>query len=59
MAGKPYLRITKDVFSNRNIRAIALKTSAFRLVEHGWRPFWNLYIKTELNASILSWASSR
>jgi len=52
VAGKSYLRITKDVFSNRNILAIALTTSAFSLVEHGWRPFWNLYLKTELNASI-------
>jgi hypothetical protein len=52
VAGKSYLRITKGVFSNMNILAIALTTSAFSLMEHGWRPFWNLYLKTELNASI-------
>ena len=52
MAGKSYLRITKNAFSNRNILANALTTSVFSLVEHGWRPFWNLYLKTELNASI-------
>lgn len=52
MAGKNYINITKDVFSNRNILAIALTTSAFSLVEHAWRPFWNLYLKTELNATI-------
>ncbi len=46
VAGKSYLRITKDVFSNRNILVIALTTSAFSLVEYGWRPFWNLYLKT-------------
>jgi MFS family permease len=52
VAGKSYLRVTRDVFSNRNILAIALTTSAFSLVEHAWRPFWNLYLKTELNATI-------
>ena len=52
MAGKSYLRIPKGVFSNMNILAIALTTSAFSLMEHGWRPFWKLYLKTELNASI-------
>ncbi|MDP6457714.1 MAG: MFS transporter [Candidatus Bathyarchaeota archaeon] len=52
MTSKSYFRITKDVFSNRNILTIALTTSAFTLMEQGWRPFWNLYLKTELNASI-------
>ena len=52
MAGKSYLSITRNVFSNRKILAIALTTSAFSLVEQGWRPFWNLYLKTKLNASI-------
>ena len=51
MTGKSYLRITRDVFTNRNILAIALTTSAYSLVEYSWRLFWNLYLMTEHNAS--------
>jgi len=32
-----YRKIIKDVFSNRNILIIALTTSVFTLVDHGWR----------------------
>ena len=47
-----YWRVVRDVFSNKNVLAIALTTSVFSLVDMGWRPFWTLYLKNELGASI-------
>lgn len=47
-----YWQTVKDVLSNRNVLAIALTTSVFSLVDMGWRPFWTLYLKNELGASI-------
>jgi len=50
--GTSFLRVVRDVFSNRNILIIAITTSTFTLVDMGWRPFWTLYLKNELGASI-------
>jgi len=47
-----YLRVIKDVFSSKNILAIAITTSMITLSDMGWRPFWSLYLKNELGASI-------
>ncbi|MFB0557953.1 MAG: MFS transporter [Candidatus Bathyarchaeia archaeon] len=47
-----YLRVVRDVFSNKNILVIAITTSSITLVDMGWRPFWTLYLKNELGASI-------
>ena len=44
--------IIKDVFSKKNILAIAITTSMWSLANMGWRPFWSLYITNELGASI-------
>lgn len=47
-----YIKTIKDVFSNKNILAIAITTSLITLSDMGWRPFWSLYLKNELGASI-------
>jgi MFS family permease len=47
-----YWKVLRNVFSNKNVLAIALTTSVFSLVDMGWRPFWTLYLKNELGASI-------
>ncbi|UCD45081.1 MAG: MFS transporter [Candidatus Bathyarchaeota archaeon] len=47
-----YIKTIKDVFSSKNILAIAITTSLITLSDMGWRPFWSLYLKNELGASI-------
>jgi len=47
-----YMKTMRTVFSNRNILGIALTTSLITLTDMGWRPFWGLYLKNELGASI-------
>ena len=47
-----YRDIIKEVFSNRNIVIIAFTTSLWGIFNTGWRPFWSLYLKDELEASI-------
>lgn len=49
---KSYRGVVQDVFSSRNILAIAVTTSMITLCDMGWRPFWSLYLKNELKASI-------
>lgn len=49
---KSYRGVVQDVFSSRNILAIAVTTSMITLCDMGWRPFWSLYLKNELGASI-------
>lgn len=44
--------VIKDVFSKKNILVIAITSSMWSLANMGWRPFWSLYIKNELGASI-------
>ena len=44
--------VIKDVFSKKNILGIAITSSMWSLGNMGWRPFWSLYIKNELGASI-------
>ncbi len=47
-----YGSIIRDVFSNKNIMAIALTTSMWSLVHNAWYPFWAPYLKEELGASV-------
>jgi MFS family permease len=47
-----FVRVAKDVFSNKNILVIALTTSLISITDMGWRPFWGLYLTKELGASI-------
>jgi MFS transporter, DHA1 family, multidrug resistance protein len=47
-----YGSIIRDVFSNKNIMAIALTTSLWSLVRNAWSPFWAPYLKNELGASV-------
>jgi len=53
---RSYLATIKLVFSNKNITAIALTSSMITLCDGGWRPFWPLYLKDVLGASV--WAIS-
>ena len=57
MSGRrSYWATIKLVFSNKNITAIALTSSMITLCDGGWRPFWPLYLKDVLGASV--WAIS-
>ncbi len=56
MSKKSPLQVIKDVFSSKNILTIAITTSMITLCDMGWRPFWPLYLKEVLGASI--WAIS-
>ncbi|HUS77186.1 MAG TPA: MFS transporter [Patescibacteria group bacterium] len=47
-----FVRVAKDVLSNKNILVIALTTSLISITDMGWRPFWGLYLTKELGASI-------
>ena len=46
------MSIVREVFSNKNIMAIALTTSLWSLVRMAWYPFWAPYLKEELGASV-------
>jgi len=41
-----------DVFSNRNILSISLSSALFNLVGMMWRPFWPMYLKNNLGATV-------
>ncbi|MBT5642965.1 MFS transporter, partial [Candidatus Bathyarchaeota archaeon] len=57
MSGKrSYWQTIKLVFSSKNITTIAITTSMITLCDAGWRPFWSLYLKDVLGASV--WAIS-
>lgn len=47
-----FIRVAKDVFSNKNILIISITTSMISITDMGWRPFWGLYLTNELKASI-------
>ena len=49
-----FVRVVKNVFSNRNILVIAITTSLISLTDMGWRPFWGLYLKNELGADMMA-----
>lgn len=53
---RSYLQTLKIVFSNKNITTIAITTSMITLCDMCWRPFWPLYLKNALGASV--WAIS-
>ena len=41
-----------SVFSNRNVLALSLSYSIWAGCSSGWRPYWSLYLKNNLGASI-------
>lgn len=47
-----YRDVIKNVFSNRNILAIALTTSLWSVCNSGWRTYQPLWLKKELGASV-------
>ena len=44
--------VIKNVFSNRNILAIAITTSLWSVCNGGWRPYWAPWLQEVLHASI-------
>jgi len=42
----------RNVFSNRNILAISLTTSLWGIFNNAWQPYWSVYLKKELGASV-------
>ena len=48
------MQTLKIVFSNKNITTIAITTSMITLCDMCWRPFWPLYLKNALGASVWS-----
>ncbi|MFB0543584.1 MAG: MFS transporter, partial [Candidatus Bathyarchaeia archaeon] len=44
--------VIKNVFSNRNILAISLTTTLWSVCNAGWSPYWPLYLKHELGATV-------
>ena len=51
---RSYWQTLKIVFSSKNITTIAITTSMITLCDMGWRPFWPLYLKDVLGASVWS-----
>jgi MFS family permease len=42
----------REVFSNKNILSISLSSALFNLVGMMWRPFWPMYLKDNLGATV-------
>jgi len=42
----------RNVFSNKNILAISLTTTLWGIFNNAWQPYWSVYLKQELGASI-------
>ncbi len=47
-----YYSMFRDVFSNKNIMAISVTVALWGMMGQGYRPFWALYLKDHLGASI-------
>ena len=45
-----YIKVFKDVISNRNILTIAVTTSLISLAGSAYRPYWSAYLKDVLFA---------
>jgi len=44
--------VMRNVFSNRNILTISLTTTLWSVCNQAWQPFWSLYLKEELGATV-------
>lgn len=42
----------RNIFSSNNVLAISFTTSIWMACSMGWRPYWSLYLKQDLGASI-------
>ena len=51
---KEYFSMVKEVFSNKNLLAISLTSTAFMVVQMAWMPFWPKYLKDVLGADALA-----
>ena len=47
-----YYSMFRDVFSNKNIMAISVTVALWGMMGQGYRPFWALYLKDHLGASV-------
>ena len=47
-----YYSMFKDVFRNKNIMAISVTVALWGMMGQGYRPFWALYLKEYLGASV-------
>jgi MFS family permease len=47
-----YYSMFKDVFSDKNIMAISVSVALWGMMGQGYRPFWALYLKDYLGASV-------
>ncbi len=47
-----YYSMFKDVFKNKNIMAISVSVALWGMMGQGYRPFWALYLKNHLGASV-------
>ena len=47
-----YTSMFKDVFNNKNIMAISITVALWGMMGQGYRPFWALYLKDHLGASV-------
>lgn len=47
-----YYSMFRDVFSNKNIMAISVTVALWGMMGQGYRPFWALYLKDYLGASV-------
>ena len=45
-----YVKVFKDVISNKNILTIAITTSLISLADSAYRPYWSAYLKDVLFA---------
>ncbi|MBM3292549.1 MFS transporter [Candidatus Bathyarchaeota archaeon] len=52
MAFKDFWRMIRDVFSNKNILSISLSSAIYNFVGMTWRPFWPMYLKENLGATV-------
>jgi len=47
-----YYSMFREVFSNKNIMAISITSALWSLMRQGYNPFWALYLKDYLGASV-------
>jgi len=49
-----YIKVFKEVLSNRNVLTIALSTSLLTLTGMSYYPYWSLYLKHNLGADMIA-----
>ena len=52
MALRDFKSMFTEVFSNRNIVAFSFSAALYNFVSFTWRPFWPMYLKDDLGATV-------